>query len=282
MERKEMIENKIRLSYSALNDLHTCERLFQLDRLLVTDFEKQEYPATVLGKAFGTFVQQYLCYQDFDWAVFNGWLSYYPILEDNQRSEEIYFNLCVGSVPTLDNLLQDWEVLTVKRSKYAMELSYCLDIDQSFYFVGYVDLVLQNRWNGRSAVMEIKTTSLKLHDLSPVYQNSGQALGYSIILDQIVGSEQAEYDVLYFVAQLGSGNGFSPNFSLLNFPKTLQDRLNWFITLQLDTEHLHTLLDHNIFPLRGQNCLQYMRPCKHFGTCTFQLEEVIQNHIERI
>jgi hypothetical protein len=70
----------------------------------------------------------------------------------------------------------------------------------------------------------------------------------------------------------------------------------------MDVERLHTMLENNVFPLRGSNCLQFMRPCKHLGTCTlhgldeykeevedeieydfvYQLDEVIQNHIVRL
>lgn len=291
----------IRLSHSALDVLHTCERKFQLDRLLVNDNEKRDYPATVLGKAFGAGVQSYMVHQDREKAIFDTYMAYYPIEEDNQRSEEVAINMVICAIPYLDNLLLDYKVLTFN-GKPAIELSFRLDIDDKFYFVGYVDLVLENLWDGRCAVMEVKTTALKLHDLSPLYQNSGQALGYSIVLDKILGQEKSEYDVLYFIGQLGSGNGFTPIITKQVYPKSLQDRLNWFITLGMDVEHLHTMLLHNVFPLRGSNCLQYMRACPHLGTCnlhsldrykeeeedlidyqfSYSLDSVIENHINRI
>ena len=150
--------------------------------------------------------------------------------------------------------------------------------------------------------MEVKHTGLNIFDLSPLYQNSGQALGYSIVLDKIVGEAQSNYEVLYFAGQLGAGNGFSPKIHTMIYPKNLQDRLNWFITLGMDVERLHMMLENNVFPLRGSNCLHYMKPCKHLGTCNlhgldtykeeiedtivydfnYQLDEVIQDHLIRI
>jgi hypothetical protein len=291
----------IRLSHSALDVLLTCERKFQLDRLLVGSQEKKDYPTTVLGKAYGAGVQSYMTYQDVDRAVYDTYMNYFPVLEDNQRTEEVAINLILASIPTLDNLLMDWEVATFN-SKPAIELSFRLNIDSTFYFVGYIDLVLRNKWTKRSAIMEVKTTALKLHSLDALYQNSGQALGYSIVLDKIEGESQSEYDVLYLAAQLGSGNGFSPSIKTLPYPKTLQDRLNWFITLGIDVNRLHFMLDNNIFPMRGGKCLQFMRPCPHLGVCnlhgldeykeqeedlieydfTYELDEVIQNHLERM
>lgn len=295
-----MISNKIRLSYSALNTLHTCERMFQLDRLLVTDREKEDFPSTVLGRAYGTAVQSYLLHQDQDKALFDGYLAYWPILEEEKRNEEVFCSLFMTTVPQLDLILQDYEVATF-RDKKAVELSFCLHINADFYYVGYIDVVLKNIYTDRYAVLEIKHTTAQLLDLSPMYQNSGQALGYSIVLDEIVGEDQGEYDLLYVVGQVGK-NPFNSKAQSFTFPKTLLDRFNWFISLGMDTEHLSSMIDNNVFPMRGSNCLQYMRPCKHFGTCqlhaldvwkereddlieydfTYNLDDLITNHIGRL
>ncbi len=289
----------IRLSYSALGSLHSCERRFQLDRLLVGERTKDETAAQVLGKAYGNAVQDYLVHKDVDKALLNCYLSYSPVLVDDNRSEEAAMAAFLSSLPHLDSILDNWEVATFNGKK-AIELSFRLNIDEKFYYVGYVDLVLKNLYTGRYAIGEVKTTSLQLLDLSPVYGNSGQGIGYSIILDSIVGKDNADYDVLYLVCQLKKG--LESKFHPLPFFKTLKDRLNWFITLGMDVNHLHDMLNMNVFPMRGGGCLSYMRPCRHFGTCqltgfdeykieeedktvydfTFQLEEVIQDHLARI
>ncbi len=292
----------IRLSHSALDVLHVCERKFQLDRLLVSELsEREEWPSTVFGRAYGEGVASYMTYQDPDLALFKTFMAYWPILEEERKTQEICMSLVLSSIPHLDNLLMDWEVATFN-GKPAIELSFRLNIDSRFYFVGYIDLVLRNKWTGVHGIMEVKHTGLNIFDLSPLYQNSGQALGYSIVLDKIVGEAQSNYEVLYFAGQLGSGNGFSPKIHTMIYPKTLQDRLNWFITLGMDVERLHLMLDNNVFPLRGASCLQYMKPCKHLGTCNlhgldtykeeiedtivydfnYQLDEVIQDHLIRI
>ena len=292
----------IRLSHSALDVLHVCERKFQLDRLLVSELsEREEWPSTVFGRAYGEGVASYMTHQDADLALYKTFLAYWPVLEEERKTQEICMSLVLSSIPHLDNLLMDWEVATFN-GKPAIELSFRLNIDSRFYFVGYIDLVLRNKWTGVHGIMEVKHTGLNIFDLSPLYQNSGQALGYSIVLDKIVGEAQSNYEVLYFAGQLGAGNGFSPKIHTMIYPKTLQDRLNWFITLGMDVERLHMMLDNNVFPLRGASCLQYMKPCKHLGTCNlhgldtykeeiedtivydfnYQLDEVIQDHLIRI
>lgn len=290
-----------RLSHSALQTLHKCERMFQLDRILTTAVEKRDYPATVLGKAWGAGVASYCVSKDIDKALFTLWQNYSPRLEDDTRTQPVAANMLLASIPVLDMLLQDWEIVYFQ-DRPAVELSFRLNIDSKYYFVGYLDVVLRNKLTGRIAAFDAKSTALKLFDLSPVYQNSPQLIGYSIVLDQIVGEALAEYDVFYLSGQLGSGTGFEPIVKPYSFSKTLQDRLHWFIALGMDVKHLHEMAELGIYPQRGDSCLQYNRPCKHFGTCNlfsfdeeaaaisdkeeyqfvYQLDEIIANHIERI
>lgn len=290
-----------RLSDSSLDTLHTCERLYQLKRLLSSASRKEDYPATVFGKAWGAAVASYLVDRDLDKAIYQLWLDYFPKLEDNRRTEAVCVNMMRAAVPALDLLLQDWEVLSFQ-DKPAVELSFRLNIDDQYYFVGYMDAAMRNLWTGKRAVFDAKTTGLQLLNLSPVYQNSPQLIGYSIVLDQIVGEELAEWDVNYFVGQLGSGNGFTPIIKPYTFTKTLQDRLRWFISLGMDVNHLKEMAALNIYPMRGDSCLQYNKPCSFFGTCQLQsfdepavdepdeveyqfiynLNDVIADHIRRI
>lgn len=289
-----------RLSYSTLQSLHTCERKFQLDKLLVSDFSREDSPSTIFGKAWGEGVTSYLQHQDQDLALLKLFLAYNPLLEDSKKDQAKCCYLLMATFPLLDNILQDWELVSFN-DKPAIELSFRLNISSAYYFVGYVDFILKNRWTGKYAIFDNKTTGLALHDLSPLYQNSEQLIGYSIVLDQIVGEENSEYEVLYLVGQLDK-SGFNPKPQLLSFPKTLNDRLMWFISLGMDVKHLEEMEELGVYPKRGGSCLQYMRPCIHMGTCqlhsfdrpkererdetvydfTFSLEGLIENHVARI
>jgi hypothetical protein len=290
---------KIRLSHSTLQLLHTCERLFQLEKLLNTGQGRDEAPHLVGGQAFGAGVASYFIHGDADKAIYEAWLAYWPQLEDEKRNQSKYLNALYAAFFEIDNLRQEYEVVYFN-GKPAAELSFRLNIDDTFYFVGYIDVVLRNIYTGKYLVLECKHTGLELHDIDPLYKNSGQALGYSIILDEIVGEDQSEYGVLYFVAQLGKG--YSPKIRVLPYDKNLLDRLNWFMTLGLDVEHLHRMEGLKTYPKRGDACLNYMRPCKYFVICdlhsfeserpyeedtkkydfTYDLQDVISKHLDRI
>ena len=298
---------KIRLSHSAMGSLFRCERLFQLNRLLEGERERKTNENFCFGHAYEAGCVTYFLTGDADKAIFDCYLAYHgmeneyiAIPETAKKNEMTACNLVIASFPKLDDLRDEWEVATFQ-GKPAVQLSFRIDIDDVFYYVGYLDLALKNRYIGRYAVLDFKTTGLNLHVLDPLYMNSNQLIGYSVILDAIVGKEEMEYDVYYFVGQLIS-DGYNTKTSSLIFPKSLKDRLNFFITLGMDVKRIREMLEMGIFPQRGESCLKYNRQCSEFGTCglhaldvpkkeepdeteyqfTFKLDELIQDHLERV
>lgn len=291
--------NPIRLSHSSLNLLNSCERKFQLIKLLNNDLSRDESADLSFGTAFGIGCAHYLVHQNQEQAIFETWKAYYPVLEDDVKSQWTCIGALQSSFNYLDSLLEEYEVVQFQ-NKPAVELSFRLNIDPQFYFVGFIDIVLRHRLTGQYVVVDVKTTKLKLHDLSAKYANSDQGLGYSIALDQIVGEELASFGVMYLVLQIiGPGN---VNIKPYLFEKTLSDRLNWFFTLGLDVEKIKQMQELNIFPIRGDKCLAYNRLCPFFGTCTlhsqdqpaapeedttpyqftYQIQDLIQDHIRRV
>jgi hypothetical protein len=288
----------IRLSHSTLETLNSCERKFQLDKLLQGG-RKDESEHTVFGRAYGVGIASYLVTQDADRSIFEAWLAYWPELETEKKNIPRLVSALEASFVTADTLLMEYEVATFN-GRPAVELSFRLNINEHYYFVGYIDVVLRNRFTGVYYVLDAKTTGLQLYDLEPLYKHSGQTLGYSVALDRIVGSEQSSYGVLYFVAQLGKE--FKAKTHVMPFNKTLLDRLNWFVTLGMDVKHLTEMAELNIYPKRHSGCLRYNKACMYFGTChlhsmdipkipeedlieydfVYELEELIQSHLDRI
>lgn len=295
-----------RLSEHAMHILASCERKFQLDRLLRPavqyDIGAPSVPL-VRGAAFGIGVQTYMLTGDMDKAVYECWLAYDPEVYDEQK--KIYMWRTINNLrcckDELDKIRQRYKVATF-HDKPAIELSFRLDIDDKWYYVGYIDMVLYDTVLGIYVVFEIKTTAYKLIDLAPMYKNSGQALGYSIVIDQIVGEKQSKYGVVYFVCRDQQGSNFVPDVYTFPFTKTLLDRLRWFYTVGLDVQRLNTMLANDLFPMRGESCVRFNRVCTHYGTCNltstdyprkifedninyqfrYKLEDVIQDHIARV
>lgn len=294
-----------RLSESTLSILNACDRLFELERLLVTahPLVEGESPAMMRGKAFGVGVQTYILTGDMDKAIFDAWLEYYPEIENPPYiSVSRTLNNLWCAQAALDTIRRDYEV-AVFDGRPAIEMSFRLDIDGKWFYVGYIDLVLRHRVSGIYVVLEVKTTAYKLIDLKPVYKNSGQALGYSIILDKVAGEEQSRYGVLYLVCRdKSSASEWTPDVYVFPFTKTLVDRYNWFISLGLKVEHLNRMDEIGIFPMNGAACVRFNKVCQHFGVCgiksadvkkeiiednteyqfRYKLADIIQDHLQRL
>ena len=292
--------HKKRLSFSTLDLIHSCERKYQIEKLLV-GAKREESEHLSFGNAYGVGVATYLITQDQDLALFKMFCAYTPLIETDKKSLLRCSLALMRSFAALDTILQEWEVVEFN-GKPAAEMSFRIDIDDDYYYVGYIDAVLRNRYTGVHCVFECKTTGLLLNDLTPLYKHSGQALGYSVVLDKICGENLSSYTVLYFVCQLGKD--FADVKCIpMPFKKTLLDRLNWFIVLGLDVEHLHAMEGLNVYPRRYTSCLRFNRPCRHFGTChlhahdipltdveedtieyqfCYKLEELMEDHLRRV
>ena len=296
------MENKvipIRLSHSTLELFNSCERMFQLDKLLISDRQSEATADTVFGTAFGVGVATYLTTQDQEISLYKAWLAYWPELESEKKSVGLMLNALIKSFPVLDTMLQDYEVIEFN-GKPAVELSFRININERYYYVGYLDVALRNKHDGVAVALDAKSTGLQLLNLDPLYENSAQVLGYSIALDRIVGESNSSYAVAYFVAQMKKEG--EVKIHPLIFRKTLLDRLNWFITLGGDVQRLELAEDIGFYPRRGGSCLKYNRPCRHFGVCNlsaqdipkqrepdtieydfvFELQDLIDSHLKRI
>jgi len=256
----------IRLSHSTLETVQTCERKFQLEKLLEGAPPRQESEHFSFGHAYGTFGALYLLTGGaYEYSLYEGWLAYWPIIETERKNQALFLEVAEQSKPVLDKLLEEWEVAEFN-DEPAIELSLRIDVDDVFYYVGYVDVVLKHKTRGTYAVLDFKTTGLTIQDLAPLYKHSGQALGYSIVLDDVAGDQNAN-EVLYFIGRIGRSPYESTRAELYPFYKTLADRLRWFTSLLQDVEVLRRCLELNNFPRRVSGCLHFNKPCRFFDTC---------------
>lgn len=270
--------NKIRLSHSTRQLIHGCERKFQKLRLLHNPTERENTPATVFGKSFGAAAQKYFilrtagihAQQALDESLVELFLTYTPVEEDDRRFMERALGIFNNAQKFLESKLREYRI-AIFNNKPASELSFRLDIDDTFYLVGYIDLVLQNISTGRYGVTDVKTTSVWRNDLDPYYKNSDQVLGYTIALDAISGASLAEFDTNYWAVQLANSEKdfYVANIHDLPYKKTLKDRMEWFVGLKMDIEHLNICMTNDVWPRRGDHCMAYNKPCEFFNECQF-------------
>jgi hypothetical protein len=253
---------------SQQDTLHECPRRFQQTKIIRpgADLVQLTNLDFVYGHSVGAGVQTYIVTGNRNAALFAAFLSWSADLDSQIEKKEKaahWATLAVLKFITLwDGIKQDWEV-AVFNGRPASELSAWLDLENGGYHVSHIDVILRNKKTGFYTVVEIKTTSIRNVDESQ-YGNSGQSLGYSVILDAIVNkiNEVNTFQVLYFVYAT-----LQREWIVMPFTKSRELRADWLQDLLLDHVLISTYRKLNLFPKRGNACFSFNRRCAHYGVC---------------
>jgi len=262
-----------RFSHSAFELFHSCERKYDLlkNRHIgsTLDSEPDSNRNNVhldFGTALGAGIQELLLHDNLDQAIWVAMRNYYYANETSNKNEIAIVNALIALQATWDP--DEWEVV-------ANELSFKVVLDPATqdYYCGYVDAVLRNRHTGVYAITEVKTTGYKMENLEPMYSNSPQGIGYSLVLDQIVKQlgGVASWTILYIVVQLKSKHPI-PTLHLYPFEKQKKDKLEWLLTLQLDYQRILQYTELQFWPKRGSKCFTFNRACPLYGICGLPIE----------
>lgn len=255
------------LSYSSLLTLHSCPRKFQLYKLKSerADADVNQSVTFAFGHVVGEGIQLVFQGMDMRRIMFHMFLMWdAKALADVDAKRKKSFAEAVQAVRKFYNLrqsgyLNEYELVFVE-SKPACELGFAVNVFDDFVYRGFVDAVLRNTTTGEIFVLEVKTTWSK--DAVPAqYKNSGQALGYSVVLDSLFPG-LSSYSVLYFV--------YSTNtleFTCLPFAKSFGQRAEWIRSLVFDVQDIQRYEEVGFYPKRGESCYSFFRDCEYLNNC---------------
>jgi hypothetical protein len=268
-----------RLSHSSILLLHSCPRKYQLRKLLARPEEDSD--DLTYGDAVGYGIQQLMIgrpMQDVWLDILLRWSMDIIEYDDKTLKKKKTLWHAFHALNKFDRLskpalLEQYEV-AVFEGKPAIELSFRINIGADFYYRGFVDIVFIDRRTRELVVFEIKTTASKF--VGPAkFQNSGQGLGYSIVCDflaqKIPGIAGSSYKVLYFI-YLTPSEEFVP----MPFPKSHSQRALWIKQLLMEVEHIQGYDREGIWPMYGESCESWGRPCEFLGVCNLSDEVVIK------
>lgn len=279
----EGIDPRIKLlSHSSRTTLHKCPRRFQLYRLSATEIESADDAKTGVTFAYGTTVgvgiQSVLENKTEQQVFMDMFLSWREdLLAENPKQAKSFW-LAVHAVQRFVNIcaqgyLQEYE-LVYWEGKPAIELSFRITLPGGFQYRGYVDAVLRHKTTGQVLVLEAKTSSGNAN--SAQYKNSGQALGYSVVLDKIF-PELSSYNVLYLVYSTKS-----KEFAEFSFEKSLLLRALWLQELLIDCKHIELYEEFDCYPMHGESCYDFFRECEYLGLCVLPTERLVKGYTEKM
>ena len=258
------------ISHSSRTLLHTCPRKYQLYRMssevipLRDEKEREQSVTFAYGKAVGVGVQSVLEGKSEDQCILDTFLEWDTDLLDSTPRQNKSFWLAMFAVQKFytmyaDGFLDDYE-LVYYQGKPAIELSFQVLLPNGFRYRGFVDAVLKHKITGAVIVLENKTSSGPAN--SAMFKNSGQALGYSVILDKLF-PELSAYEVLYMVYETKSYQ-----YVELPFPKSLLQRALWLQELIIDCQKIELYESYKTYPMHGESCFNFFRDCEYLGLCT--------------
>ena len=264
------------LSHSSRTLLHRCPRKYQLYRLSSNklegdpDKEVEQGVTFAYGTAVGVGVQSVLEGKTEQEVILDTFLSWDVDLLDETPRQKKSFWLALFAVQKFMELrdngfLEDYE-LVYYQGKPAVELAFQVNLPEGYKYRGFVDAVLKHKTTGEVMVLECKTSSGTAQ--SAQYKNSGQALGYSVVLD-ILFPELSSYSVLYLVYETKSYS-----YKELPFQKSLLQRALWLQELLVDTQVISLYDSYDTYPMQGHSCFDFFKECEYLGLCTLSTENL--------
>lgn len=256
------------LSHSSRVLLHKCPRKYQLYKLL--EKEREDTLDTAFGNAVGAGIQEYMHTGKASAAyiaAFRAWKL--DLLEEDQKGKKkTFFHALIAvdkfMVQWNDGDLKDYELVYVD-DKPAIELGFQIEFDDGFTDRGFLDALLRHRYSNELIVYEGKTTG-SWQSSEAEYKNSSQHIGYSVVIDavaaQIGSSEQSSYKVLTNIYK-----STAMEWNLLEFTKTYVARALWIRSILLDIKHILEFVEEDYFPMHGESCNDFFKPCQYFDIC---------------
>lgn len=271
------------LSASSLNLAHTCPRKFQLYRMAKgVDAEQEGQRHLDFGHWVGYGIQQLLIHENVDRAMFETFLfNKGDIFDDNSGAEKdakTFWHALIG-VEKFNSLrigeLQHYDLVVLDTGP-AVEVGFILDCIGGFTYRGFIDGLLINRLTNELVVLECKTSKYKqVHDAQ--YRNSGQGLGYSLVVDAIAAKLRAQgrevassWKVMYPIYLAGA-----MEWDIKWFHKSNAQRARWLMNLIIDIQHLSEFVEADYFPMHGESCFSFFRPCEYFELCEMKDSSLI-------
>lgn len=263
--------NLKQLSHSSDNLLHACPRKYELYKLLphVPGLVEEDDHHTAFGSTVGIGIAELLTSRSINKATLLALTSWSNLLDsdDGERDRKTFWH----AIHAL-NRFQGYQAtelghmeLASLNGRPATEIGFTIEAGDGFSYRGYIDAVLRDTRTSELVVYENKTTKSRVIN-EATFKNSGQALGYGLILDKIASQMgmvlKSSYRVIYGVYKTGE-----MDWEFLKFMKSHTQRARWIKNLLINKQFIADRAADNYFPMHGESCYSFFRQCPYFGIC---------------
>lgn len=269
------------LSHSSCTTLHSCDRRFELYKLMPpTPKYFGEDNNQDFGSIVGIGVQELFRSRSLDKAYMAMFTAWKGIIdgEEGEKNKKTFWH-CLFSIDKfidfIDVEFRNCE-LAYFDGKPAVELGFIIDIGNGWSYRGFLDALLIDQAKNCLVPYEGKTTGLTVIN-EAMYKNSGQALGYSLVTDAIcyrLGIPSASsFEIKYAIYQ-----SRSYAWTCYSFLKNHSHRAVWLKNILKDVRQIEENVSDDFFPMHGESCFEYGRPCKYFELCETSNKYIIGDY----
>lgn len=268
------------LSPSSSVVLHSCPRRYEIDKL--TGNREEDTIDTRFGHVVGNGVQTSFITASAARAYLAALCRWSNDLDDDAaiRPKKTFWHalLAIDKFQALrSSYFRNFE-LAYFNGKPAVELGFSIDFGDGFYYRGFLDALLININDRSLVVYEGKTTKNKNIDEAS-YKHSGQALGYSTVIDTISRSLSLKitdkYQIRYCIWKTAAAE-----WETMEFTKSHTQRAMWIKNVLIDKQYIIDRASEEYFPMFGESCYSFFRQCPHFGTCDMSNKYLIGDTIK--
>lgn len=270
------IDNLKRASHSSDNIRSECNRKWMISRLRPNfgniEFEDHYTRDFHLdfGDILGIGVQNFLIADDIDAAFWQMFINWGVVLdsEDGMEKKKSFWHAMQGIEKF--QLFRQTDLMNLElinlNGQPAIEVGFKIHFNAGYTYVGYIDAILWNNIQERLVPMENKSEGGYRSPHEARYKNQGQGIGYKLVVDAIsrrLDIQQSEdYDILYCVYNTTKEEWFR-----FDFTKSSKVLAKWIKTQLANQSSVTAMIQNNFFPMNGNSCFNFFRPCKYYGLC---------------
>lgn len=276
------IPGKHVVSYSKLEDLHSCPRKFELLNILNANPVQggEDNIDFMFGHAVGTGVQmlvagvsmeEAILYSSLDWKA-----DIFAMMPRKKKSFWFALHAVRLAATEILPLLTDYAVFDWEgddgEQRSGIETYFRFELeDGKTMYEGHIDLLMIHKVTRKLTVFEIKTNAFSMiHEAT--YSNSYQVDGYSLFCAALQRKYGEEYniapsssiDVRYLIYKVPS-----QDYEVMPLIKSFRHWNKFWHDIHSDVEVLAKYATESNYPCRGGSCYDYFRPCYFFGTCHY-------------
>lgn len=275
------IAGKQVVSYSKLEDLHSCPRKYELLNIVHANplSGGEDNVDFMFGHMVGNGLQmlkaglsgdEAVLYSSLDWKVDIN-------VEMPRKKKSFAFGLYAVRLAETQALpmMSEYDIFEwvgndgVARS--GVETYFRIELENKAVYEGHIDLLLIHKVTRKLCVFEVKTNAFSILN-EATYANSYQVDGYSMfcaLLQERYGEEyniaySPNVDVRYIVYKVPA-----QEYELMPLTKGYRHWRKFWTDVTSDLVELERYATEGNYPCRGGACYDYFRPCFFFGTCHY-------------